>query len=55
MPDGTHSQQYAAAQSSARKRRTARLVRQLNQTRPLTMQQRAEVLAAAADIPVVNP
>lgn len=51
MPE---SFQQRAADASARKRKTARLVRDLSTTRPLLSEQRAEVIAAAAAIPVVG-
>ena len=46
------SQHHRAAASSARKRLTARLLRDLRNCRPLTESQRAELIAAAAAIPV---
>lgn len=51
MPE---SQQQRAAESSARIRVSRRLLRELRNTRPLTAEQRAEVIAAAASIKVTT-
>lgn len=48
-------QQHHAAAQSARVRTTRRLVRELGATKPLTEAQRAEIIAAARNIPVVAP
>ncbi len=48
------SQQHLAAASSARARRTDRIIRLLADSRPLTSSQRAAIIAAAADIQVVD-
>ena len=47
-------QQLRAADESARKRKTARLERDLNNCRPLTESQRGRLIAAAAAIPVTE-
>jgi hypothetical protein len=49
-----HLQQHDAAASSARSRRTARLLRELHSCRPLTESQRDALVSAAAAIPVVT-
>ena len=43
-----------AAASSARRRRTDKLLHELRTTRPLTPEQREELAAAVASIPVVT-
>lgn len=52
MPE--QSQQIAAAASSARVRVTARLLRELLTCRPLTAEQRDQLVRAAAGIQVVD-
>jgi hypothetical protein len=52
MPEPTPQQMQAAA-SSARRRRTDKLLRELRTTRPLTLEQREELARAVACIPVV--
>jgi len=47
-------QQHRAAASSARRRRTDKLLRELRTTRPLTPAQREELARAVASIPVVT-
>lgn len=53
MPQ-SHEQQRDAAAKSARLRITRRLSRDLRSARPLTQAQRAELIAAAAAIPVID-
>jgi hypothetical protein len=55
MPEQIPHQQLQAAESSARRRRTDKLLRELRGTRPLTPQQREELARAVASIPVVTP
>jgi hypothetical protein len=47
-------QQHRAAASSARTRSTNRLERELRNAIPLTAEQRARLITAAASIPVVT-
>ena len=43
-----------AAHSSARRRRTARLIAELRRTRPLTAEQRTALLVETLRIPVID-
>lgn len=56
MPSAEHpfAQQRDAGIRSARKRRTQKLIRDLVATRPLTREQRAEIIAAATSIRVAE-
>lgn len=49
-----HEQQRDAAAKSARVRTTRKLIRELSATKPLTLDQRAAIIAAASTIPVVT-
>ena len=50
----TDLQQHRAAASSARIRQTNRLERELRNAIPLTAEQRARLITAAAGIPVID-